>query len=190
MPQYTELDIVSGCKKNKRVFQEALYKKYYSLFMNVCMRYAMCVEDAEQLLQDGFLKIFNHIQHYKGVGSFEGWMRRIMVNNCLDYLRSKDTRNKMNTAHQDIAENNTLSIEAHVLQAMEYKELLNIIHTLPVTTKTVLNLYVFEGMPHKEIAQLLQISEGTSCWHMHQARKLLQEKITLHKTGKVVYEHK
>ena len=89
MPAYSEQEIIAGCRDQNRTLQEHLYKIYYSMFLKVCARYAKDMMDAEQLLNDGFLKIFNNISKFGNAGSFEGWMRRIMVNTCLDYLRSK-----------------------------------------------------------------------------------------------------
>jgi len=191
MPTYSEQEIITGCKDNKRVFQEMLYKQYYNLFLKICSRYALNMEDAEQLLNDGFLKIFNHISGYKNAGSFEGWMKRIMVNNCLDYLKSKDTKNALKISHAVPAnETHEVAIAADVVKAMEFKELLGMIQTLPYTTKTVFNLYVFEGFAHKEISQMLDMSEGTSSWHLHHARNLLQKEIKKNNLERTKYEHK
>lgn len=189
MPSYTEKDIIHGCKENKRVFQEALFKEYQSLFLKICARYAINMEDAEQLLHDGFLKIFTHIKDYQFKGSFEGWMKRIVVNNCLDYVKSKDTRNAINTKYAlPIEEMTIISSQSNVLKDIAFKDLLKLIQALPHSTKMVFNLYVFEGYAHKEIAQMLMISEGTSAWHLHEARKSLQKMIL--KIKEVNYESK
>lgn len=178
MPEFSEKDLIAGCKKNNRTFQECLYKKYYSLFLKVCSRYARDMQDAEQLMHDGFIKIFNHIHDFRNKGSFEGWMRRIMVNTCLDYLKSKYVKNSMQLYFsQDISEDAKFSIQNNALDKMALKNLLGIIQTLPPMSKMVFNLFVFEGYSHKEISQLLEISEGTSQWHVNNARKSLQQKI-------------
>lgn len=192
MPLYTEQDIIAGCKDHKHVFQEMLYKQNYSLFMKICVRYAMNIEDAEQLLNDGFLKIFNNISQYKNAGSFEGWMKRIIVNHCLDYLKSKDTKNAMRVTHA-ATENETIEvpIPAEAIQSLEFKEMLYMIQHLPTTTKTVFNMYVFDGFPHKEISKMLNITESTSSWHLHHARNLLQGMIKKNNnTERVNYEYK
>lgn len=178
MPEYTEQDIIEGCKRNDRSLQEHLYKKYYSLFLKLCARYARDMHDAEQLLQDGFLKIFNHMHDYSGKGSFEGWMRRIVVNTCLDYLKSKYLKNAMQLHFpNEIADSSAFSIGNNALDKIAMKDLLGIIQTLPPMSRTVFNLFVFEGYSHKEIGTLLDMSEGTSQWHVNNARKNLQQKI-------------
>jgi len=178
MPEYTEQDIIEGCKRNDRSLQEHLYKKYYSLFLKLCARYARDMHDAEQLMQDGFLKIFNHIRDYSGKGSFEGWMRRIVVNTCLDYLKSKYLKNAMQLHFpSEIGDSATFSISNNALDKIAMKDLLGIIQTLPPMSRTVFNLFVFEGYSHKEIGALLDMSEGTSQWHVNNARKNLQQKI-------------
>jgi RNA polymerase sigma-70 factor (ECF subfamily) len=191
MHSYSEQEIIDGCKDNKRVFQELLYKQYYNLFLKICARYALNMEDAEQLMNDGFLKIFNNISGYKFAGSFEGWMKRIVVNNCLDYLKSKDTKNAMNIGHALPGnEAPEIPIPADALNAIEFKNILLMIQSLPSTTKTVFNMYVFDGFAHKEISKMLEISEGTSSWHMHHARGILQGMIKKNNSEGVKYEHK
>lgn len=191
MPLYTEQNIIAGCRENKRVFQELLYKQYYSLFLRICVRYAMNMEDAEQLMNDGFLKIFNNISQYKNAGSFEGWMKRIVVNNCLDYLKSKDTKNALKISHAvPTNETQEVAVPADAIKSLEFKEMLHLIQRLPATTKTVFNMYVFDGFAHKEISKMLDISESTSSWHLHHARGLLQGMIKKNNTERVGYEYK
>jgi RNA polymerase sigma-70 factor (ECF subfamily) len=177
MPVFTEQEIINGCRKKDRIYQEYLYKNWYSMFLKVCARYARDMEDAEQLLNDGFLRIFTHIDTFGGSGSFEGWMRRIMVNTCLDYLKSKYLKTSMRMEiNADKVEATAGSISNSGLDKMEFKELVGMMQNLPAVTRTVFNLFVFEGYSHKQIGTLLDISEGTSSWHVHQARKLLQKK--------------
>ena len=95
MPSYSEEEIIAGCRQKNRALQEHLYKSYYSMFLKVCARYAKSMEDAEQLLNDGFLKVFTQIDKFNNTGSFGGWMQRIMVNTCLDYLRSTSLKEEM-----------------------------------------------------------------------------------------------
>jgi RNA polymerase sigma factor (sigma-70 family) len=189
MPEYTEQELIKGCRDQNRNMQEQLYKKYYSMFLKVCARYAKDMEDAEQLLNDGFLKIFLNVKNFSENGSFEGWMRKIMVNSCLDYLKSKwlKTSMQMNFNADKIAEN-TPSHHTDGLAKIEFKELVNMIQALPPMTRTVFNLYVFEGYAHKEIATMMDISEGTSHWHVNNGRTLLQKKIIRTKTKTVLYE--
>jgi len=178
MPEYAENEIIEGCKNNNPFFQEHLYKKNYSLFLKICARYARDMQDAEQLLQDGFLKIFKHIPDFAFKGSFEGWMKRVMINNCLDYLKSKQFNDaKKLCLEEDLGENNLFSNQNNGLSNMGLRELIRLIQTLPPMSKTVFNLFIFDGYSHKEIAQILEISVGTSQWHVNNARKSLQEKI-------------
>ena len=191
MPAYSEQDIIAGCRKKNRALQEHLYKIYYSVLLKVCARYAKNMQDAEQLLNDGFLKVFTQIDKYSNTGSFEGWMKRIMVNTCLDYLRSTYLKEEM-TMHVNAVqpEDTTLSVTNEGLENIEFRELVSIIQTLPAITRTVFNMYVFEGFNHKEISEQLDISEGTSHWHVHQARNILQKKIIKIEQQKVMYEAK
>jgi RNA polymerase sigma factor (sigma-70 family) len=191
MPLYSEKEIINGCLANDRVYQEHLYKSNYSLFLKICARYAKSIEDAEQLLNDSFLRIFNNLKSYLYKGSFEGWMKRIVVNTCLDYLKSKELKQSMMISHAaPVTDELDISLSEGIIQKMEFMELLKIIQTLPTVSKTVFNLYVFEGYSHKEIGKILEISEGTSSWHLHQARNQLQKKINSINADELLYEHK
>jgi len=191
MLPYPEQEIIAGCKKQHRPSQEKLYKQYYNLFLKICARYAMNMEDAEQLMNDGFLKIFKNISGYKNTGSFEGWMKRIIVNNCLDYLKSRETKNAIKISHaQPTNETFDVAVQADALKAIQFKELLGLIQELPATTKTVFNMYVFDGYSHREISQNLEITEGTSSWHLHHARNILQKQIKKNNSEAMKYEHK
>ena len=191
MPAYSVEEIITGCRKQNRAIQEHLYKIYYSMFLKVCARYAKNMLDGEQLLNDGFMKIFQSIDQFKNAGSFEGWMRRIMVNTCLDHLRNNGLQQDRTIQRNSIpAEESGLSVTNDGLERMEFKELVRLIQALPTMTRTVFNLYVFEGLSHREIAEQLDISEGTSHWHVHQARSVLQKKIINSELQKVSYEAK
>jgi len=192
MTLYTEQEIITGCKQQQRVIQEYLYRSYYSMFLKLCARYAKDMHDAEQLLQDGFLKIFHHIDTYQGNGSFEGWMKRIMVNTCLDFLKSKQQKNAKQVSYPETLQD-SLKVVSHNsgLEKLAMKDLLQLIQTLSPMSRMVFNLYIFEGFSHKEIAQMLEISEGTSQWHVNNARKNLQEKIKKRNNQEIkIYEQK
>jgi RNA polymerase sigma factor (sigma-70 family) len=160
--------------------------------INVCSRYARDTSDAEQLVNDGFLRIFTKIDSYSGSGSFEGWMKRIMINTCLDYLRSRELKNAR-IVHVNHEPNEVeIPVADNILDGIGYKDLLLLVQSLPAMTRTVFNLYIFDGMPHKQIADLLEISEGTSHRHVSQGRHLLQKKIQKQNEQKqpTVYEGK
>ena len=191
MPAYSEEEIIAGCRKKNRAIQEQLYKTYYSMFLKVCARYAKSMLDAEQLLNDGFLKVFSQIEFYKNAGSFAGWMRRIIVNTCIDYLRGNALKEDMIMHVYAIpAEESDISVSNEGIENLEFKELVNMIQSLPAITRTVFNLFVFDGYNHKEISEQLSISEGTSHWHLHQARNMLQKTIKKSEHKKVTYETK
>ena len=140
----------------------------------VCIRYAGDRTVAEDLLQDGFVTLFSELESYKGDGSFEGWARRIFINTCLMYLRKKDAL-KMSDELEEAR--NITSGTSSQIEDIGYKELIKIIGGLPDGFRTVFNLYVIEGMSHKEIAGLLGITETTSRTQLSRARSWLQNKI-------------
>ena len=191
MPAYSEQEIIAGCRKKDRALQEHLYKIYYSMFLKVCARYAKSMQDAEQLLNDGFLKVFTQIDKFNNTGSFAGWMQRIMVNTCLDYLRSGSLKEVMIMHVNAIpAEESNLSVGNEAIENMDFRELVKLIQLLPAMTRTVFNLYVFDGFNHRQISEQLDITEGTSHWHVHQARNMLQKKIMKSDKKTVLYEAK
>ncbi len=161
------------------------------MFLKVCCRYAKSMQDAEQLLNDGFLKIFTQIDFLKNAGSFAGWMHKIMVNTCLDYLRGSALKEEMKIHVRSVpAEESNIAVSNDGIESMEFKELVKLIQTLPAMTRTVFNMYVFDGYNHKEISEQMEISEGTSHWHVHQARNILQKKINNSEQNIVSYEAK
>ncbi len=178
MHEFSDQEIIVGCKENNPVFQKKLYEKYYNLFLKICMRYTQNTQDAENLLHDSYIKIFRSIEEYESKGSFEGWMKRIVVNCCLDFLRSKELKNQKQTIMpEEIGQIQFTSRDQSALDTLSMKELVKLIQTLPCTSQTVFNMFVFDGYSHKEISEILQISEGTSQWHVNNARKTLQQKI-------------
>lgn len=178
MQGYSDQEIIIGCKENNPLFQKKLYEQCYNGFLKICMRYTKDEQEAEQTLHDSFLKIFKAIGEYEGKGSFEGWMKRIVVNCNLDFLRSKMNKDQTNVyLPEDISQIHYTSKDASAVDKLSMKELMGLVQTLPQTSQTVFNMFVFDGYSHREIAQLLQISEGTSQWHVNNARKVLQEKI-------------
>ena len=169
--------MVKGCVKGQPQHQEALYNRYYRKMFGVCLRYAPDRETAEDILQDGFVKVFRNIASYSGTGSLEGWIRRVMVNTALELLRKKSTMYPV----VDIAQAANTDGGWDIISSMNEQEILRMVQALPVGYRTVFNLYAIEGYSHKEIAEQLNISEGTSKSQLARARIALQESILGHK---------
>src|SRR5215467_4442907 len=166
----TELDLVKGCIRNDRRVQEVLYRQYCSSMLIICRSYAKNEQDAIEVLQDGFLKIFQQIERYDSAkGSIYTWTRTIVIRTAIDFLRKQ---NKRQVAIEWKEEHEPM-IDAEALQRMSAQQILNLLQTLPPTTRAVFNLYITEGYNHREIGEILNISEGTSKWHLSEARKYL-----------------
>ncbi len=172
-------EILDGCKANKRKAQFLLYKQCYNILLSVCLRYESNKEDAEFLLNQGFLKIVTKIESFKGNRPFEAWIRRIMINTIIDdYRKHNKDRNiiQFKDILNDGTENEWVEYNAADLN-FEAEELLSFIEKLPAESKKVFVLYAIDGYAHKEIAEMLDISDGTSKWHVSFARKKLRELI-------------
>jgi RNA polymerase sigma-70 factor (ECF subfamily) len=149
---------------------------FYGSMMNVCLRYAKNPDDAVEILNAGYLKIFQNIHKYKGDGEFfAGWIRKLMVNTALDRIRFEKSRNN-NTVPLNI-NTDSKHIENDAISQMAEGDLIKMIEELPHTSRSVFNLYVFENYNHKEIAEILSITESTSQWHLLNARRILMNKI-------------
>ena len=167
-------EIIAGCIKGERKAQEQLYKNYYEAMASLCMRYTKNEQDAVEVLNNGFLKVFLNIYRYEpGKASLYTWIRTIVINSCLDFLKLKEKK----IIHDELIEAEVVHIDAEAINKMKTTELLYFIRQLPAATKAVFNLYVMEGYNHKEIAAIAGISEGTSKWHLSEARKKLQRMI-------------
>lgn len=176
VPLYSkEAQIIKALRRRDSQVQRQVYEQYASRMLGVCMRYLGDQMTAEDILVEGFLKVFDKIDQYKGEGSFEGWIRRIMVNESLGYLRQRKRLLEvpMLEEAQGIADAN-----ARIDQSLEAGELMQMIDTLPLGYRTVFNLYAIEGYTHAEIAEKLGISESTSKSQLHRARALLQQLVT------------
>ncbi|ADY52912.1 RNA polymerase, sigma-24 subunit, ECF subfamily [Pseudopedobacter saltans DSM 12145] len=172
--KYSLSEIIEGCQKTDRRFQELLYKMMASKMLGVCMRYAKTKFEAEDILQTGFIKVFKHIQSYKAEGSFEGWIRRIMVNTSIEFYRkSMRTLNVLDIEETGV-EISSSEIELSSIQA---KDLMTLIQSLSEVYRMVFNMYAIEGYSHKEIANTLGITEGASKVQLSRARTVLKEKI-------------
>ena len=167
-------EMLEGCKANQEKAQKYLFQRYSRVMTGVCLRYADSYEEAQDIVQDAFIKVFKKIGTFSGKGSLEGWIRRIMVNTSLDYLRSiKNERFNVNV--DDVSFK--LKDNQQVVSSMQADDLLKIIRTLPRGYRTVFNMYAIEGYSHKEIAEELDISENTSKSQYSRARALLQKKL-------------
>ena len=167
-------EILDGCRHDDRKAQERLYRNYYRAMMSLCLRYTKNEEDALEVLNTGFLKIFRNIHRYEAAkASLFTWMHTIIVNSCLDFIKSKQ-KQPVSGELDHAAE---VEIQPEAISKMKSVELLTLIRELPPATQAVFNLYVTEGYNHKEIGKLMNISEGTSKWHLSEARKILQKKI-------------
>ncbi len=168
----TDEQLVHGCVKGDPAAQKLLYQQFSRRMMSVCMRYANDREQAQDMLQDGFVKVFQKIDHYRGDGPLAGWIARTMVNTALDHIR----RNKPYDHSVDLTEAEHLhQEEGKVLSGMTTEELLALIQALPTGYRTVFNLFVIEGFAHKEIADMLGISENTSKSQFMKARAYLRK---------------
>jgi RNA polymerase sigma factor (sigma-70 family) len=168
-----ETDLIQGCINGERRMQEELYRRFSGKMYAVCLRYAGNGDDAQDILQDGFVKIYKNLSRFRGEGSFEGWIRRIFVNTAIEHLRRK-------TYLTPIAEREENTIpykEKTALDRLGEKDILNLISELSPGYRTVFNLYVVEGYTHKEIGDILGISEGTSKSQLARARMILQDMV-------------
>ncbi len=169
--QITERDVVSACARKERWAQQKLYEEYYSQMISVCLRYANNQDDALDLMHEGFIKVFNHISKYQPGTSLVAWMRRIMVNTCIDHYR-KNTRRRT----EDIEEAfQVKSLDPDAVSQCSEHEILEAVQSLSPAYRTVFNLYVMEGFSHREISELIGITESTSRSNLVKARLKLQE---------------
>ena len=169
----SETDLVKGCKRQKAKAQRMLYEKYAPTMLGLCRRYVRGEQEAEDVMINGFMKVFSKIDLFEGKGSFEGWMKRIMINESLGYIR----KNKAMYLETDIEAADKEPDLDKLSTALETKDLLKMINELPSGYRTIFNLYAIEGYSHKEIGELLGINENTSKSQLSRARMQLQKKL-------------
>lgn len=167
----TDEQLLEAILRQDAKAQRLLYDRFARKMFGVCLRYTRSREEAEDYLQDGFLKVFQKLSSFKNEGSLEGWIRRVIVNTCLGHIRQQ----KM--GWDELDEVNEPAEEAEVLDKLQASDLLELIRQLPPGFRTVFNLFAIEGYAHKEIAALLSISEGTSKSQFARARRQLVEKV-------------
>ena len=171
----SEEEMIKGCLKNNPLAQRTLYNKLGPKMMGVCLRYMTNTEEAQDVLQDGFVKVFDKLGAYSGAGSFEGWVRRIFVNTALDAIR-KNKKLKHQTQIDDVAF--ALRSNDFIFETLVAEDLLKVLQELPLGYKTVFNLYAIEGYSHKEIAKKMNVTVSTSKSQFSRAKAMLREKIT------------
>ena len=166
--------LIAGCLKKDRSSQRKIYEIYGSSMMTLCLRYSKNREEAEEVMHDGFLQMYKCIGQFKNKGSFEGWLRRIMINCALQRYRGKsilDYQVSLTADHYHLVGEFDSDI------GLNEKEMIRMIQDLPPACRLVFNLYVFEGMKHREIASLLNVSEGTSKSNLYDARNILKKQL-------------
>ncbi|MDR1114869.1 MAG: sigma-70 family RNA polymerase sigma factor [Tannerella sp.] len=169
-----EKQLINGCIDGDRKAQRALYDKYSRKMMGVCLRYVKDMEDARDLMQEGFIKLFTHIRDYTGEGSIDGWVRKIFINCALERLRHRDVLRDAG----DINDMNYTEIpDETFVSDISSEELMEYVKSLPDGFRMVFNMYAIEGYSHKEIGEILNISESTSRSQYMRARKWLRKKI-------------
>ncbi len=178
-----ETDIIKGCLRNDRASQKVLYENFYSKMLGICLRYSKSNDEAKDILHEGFMKVFENLKNFKANGSFEGWIRRIMVNTAIDHLRKNKQNylivstvyaNEKATSVAEEMEDNELELR------IDKEVILRAVQELTPAYRTVFNLYVIEEHTHKEIAALLDISEGTSKSNLSKAKFNLRKNLMHH----------
>ena len=171
--------LIHQCAKNDRKAQEEIYQVFAGKLFSICLKYSKNKQEAQDNFQDGFVTIFEKIGQFKFNGSFEGWMKRVMINTVLQKYRNKTV---LNIVTEEIPDEVIVDIDDDEV-SLDF--LLNLIKSLPDRYRMVFNLYVLDGYSHKEISKMLQIAEGTSKSNLARARGVLKQKIELHQKGQL-----
>lgn len=169
-----EKTLVEACLNGDYRAQKKLYQLYAPQMMGICMRYSSCVADAEDILQEGFIKVYHHLDSFAGKGALGGWIRRIMINIALQRFRENRSMQLVRLEDSDI---HRREVSDDVLSQMHADELIAILQRLPIGFRTIFNLYAIEGFKHHEIAEQLGISEGTSKSQYSRSKVILREMI-------------
>jgi RNA polymerase sigma-70 factor, ECF subfamily len=165
--------IIRGCRDNDRHSQELLYKFCYPDMIKLCYRYAPDADSAGSIFNDAMLKVFRSLDTYKDEGKLRAWIKRIVVNCCIDFCRKKSVFSQILSAEQEPQ----LYIKPEAFDLLSAKEIQLFIKQLPPCTAVVFNMHLYEGYTHKQIGEILGISEGTSKWHVSEAKQQLRKKI-------------
>jgi RNA polymerase sigma factor (sigma-70 family) len=172
----SDSDLIRGCMESDRRMQEELYRRFSPRMYAVCLRYAGNAEEAEDILQEGFIKVFKKLDSFRNEGSFEGWIRRIFVNTAIEHFRRKKYLLPVTEKEENSIEGKYIS----VLDELGAKDIMALVQELSPGYRTVFNMYVVEGYTHKEIADQLGISEGTSKSQLSRAKVILQDMVRTH----------
>ena len=171
----TEEELIRGCIRGEATCQKELFNRYASRMLGVCHRYARNAADAEDILQDAFIKIFDKMSQFKFEGSFEGWIRRIMVNTALKKYSLR--RYEKEVVGYEVKDRDEDAMEPSTYAHLSQKDILDLVNNLPDGYRLIFNLYVIEGFQHEEIAEMLNIQPGTSRSQLVKARGMLQKQI-------------
>lgn len=166
--------IIKGCIKGDYRAQRLLYQMFSPKMFGICLRYAKDYHQAEDILQEGFIKVYKNVHNFRGDGSFEGWVRRIFVNTSIEYYRKSVSMYPI----IEIENTNVPKATEDIIAQLAAEDLMKLVMKLAVGYRTVFSLYVIEGYPHKDIAEMLGISEGTSKSQLARARYMLQKMIS------------
>lgn len=176
LKELTERELVEGCQREDRRCQEVLYARYSRRMYAVCLRYARHQLEAQDLMQEGFIRVFDKLHGFRSEGSLEGWVRRIMVHTCINHYRKKAFRNER-LGLDNVPEG---SVEPLALERLGQEELLTLVSGLPDGYRMVFNMYAIEGYDHAEIAELIGCGESTSRSQLAKARRMLQQRLGEH----------
>ncbi len=167
----SETDLIKGCIDGDRQMQKMLYQIYSSKMYGVCLRYSENVDDANDILQEGFIKVYKNIGKFRSEGSFEGWIRRIFINTSIEHFRKKIKFNNISEVQENTIEDESID----VFNSLSAKDIIKVIDQLSPGYKAVFNMHVIEGYSHKEIADILGITEGTSKSQLARAKGILKK---------------
>jgi RNA polymerase sigma factor (sigma-70 family) len=182
----TDADLIQGSIEGNREIQELLYHRFSPKMYAVCLRYSGNVADAQDLLQEGFIKVYKNLNKFRGEGSFEGWIRRIFLNTSIEHFRKKNNMLSVTETHEIATEDK----EWNALDNLAEKDIMSMIHELSPGYRVVFNMHVIEGYSHKEIADMLGINEGTSKSQLARAKgvlkKMVENRLNINRTVKEI----
>ena len=168
------ITLLEGCKARERMSQQRVYRHFYGNTLSICSRYTPNIEEAKEVLNDAFFKIFTKIDHYNPQYSFKGWLHRVVVNTSIDKYRSRQNQPKT----EDLSQAQSVEIETEVVENLTREEIFKMVQFLSPAYRTVFNLFVVDGFSHPEIAQILGITEGASKSNLSKARMKLKMMLT------------